>query len=383
MKLKPCLLLLPTLLLAACGGGGHGHDNDTPTANIAVVAARAGDYSSGAVSLVERTAPFTAHNNLNATVSDIAVRADGDHFFMLRKFGSNQISRYETATPTTATYTYSTNDDDGLDSNPYDIVVASPSKAYLLRYGSGKLWIVDPSASDEADFKTGEIDLSAYDADGVPEMSAGLIRDGKLYVALQRLQNFAATQNGHVVVIDIASDAVEQDIELPVRDPVRLLALPDSDDLLVVADGGYDGAFGTQYDGGIVRLDPIAGSATLQIDDGDAETHLYGTFVDAVIADGHRAYLIGSNGFGDTANSLYRFDPASDAAPLAVDGFTDGDFGSLAVDPDGQLWIARTSAAAPGLTVLGFDGDSETVDSALIDTVLAPINVDFGYAPGE
>src|SRR3546814_3723342 len=62
-------------------------------------------------------------------------------------------------------------------------------------------------------------------------MSAGLIKDGKLYVALQRLQNFAATQSGYIAVIDTATNT-EIDtgkgsnglkgIELPVNDPVRL-----------------------------------------------------------------------------------------------------------------------------------------------------------------
>src|SRR3546814_7880777 len=80
-------------------------------------------------------------------------------------------------------------------------------------------------------------------------MSAGLIKDGKLYVALQRLQNFAATQSGYIAVIDTATNT-EIDtgkgsnglkgIELPVNDPVRLALVPNSDDLLVVADGGFD-----------------------------------------------------------------------------------------------------------------------------------------------
>lgn len=390
MTFKKTLLLLPTLLLAACGGGNGGHD-DNATANVAVVATRAPDYSSGAISLVD-TAAYAAQNNLNATISDIVVRADGDHYFVLRRFGADQIVRYDAATPTTPTYTYSTNDSGESGSNPYDLIVASPTKAYLLRYGSGKIWIVDPSATSETNFKTGEIDLSAYDADGVPQMSAGLIRNGKLYVALQRLDDsFAATRSGYVAVIDTTTDT-EIDtgrgsnglkgIELPVNDPVRLAPVPDSDDVLVLADGGYVN-FAQQYNGGVVRIAASGYGTSLLLDDGDDESHPYGTLIDMAVASDDRAYVVGSTGYIDTSNSLYRFDPGSAAAPVAISGFTGKDLGALAVDPDGRLWITRTSNAAPGLSVLGFDGTAETVDKDLIDTTLTPINIDFVSTPGE
>src|SRR3546814_15307735 len=104
MKLKPCLLLLPTAILAACGGGNGGHD-DSSLINVAVVATRAPDYSSGAVSLVDTTPPFAASNNENPNrnTSDLAVRADGDHYFLFAKFVVNKISRYDEATLNTAT----------------------------------------------------------------------------------------------------------------------------------------------------------------------------------------------------------------------------------------------------------------------------------------
>src|SRR3546814_2561020 len=53
------------------------------------------------------------------------------------------------------------------------------------------------------------------------------------------------------------------------------------------------------------------------------------------------------------------------------------------VDPYGQLWIGRSSDAAPGLSVLGFDGSTETVNKALIDTVLTPLNIDFVSAAND
>ena len=261
-----------------------------------MVATAAPDFSSGAISLALDKSPYTVQNGLDATTSDLSVRGAGDHFFLIRRYGTDTISRYAANTPTAAVYTYSTQDaGDQADSNPYDIVVLNDTKAYLIRYGSSNLWIVNPSATSEANFKIGSIDLSAYGVGGgAPQMSAGLIKNGKLYVAMQCLDNtnfsLPATQNGYVAVIDTSTDkeiatgdanATLKGIALPVRDPVRLASVPGSDAVLVDADGGYDGDFNQQYDGGIVSIDPDhAYATTLLVDDGDSETHPYGTIVE-------------------------------------------------------------------------------------------------------
>lgn len=392
MKLKTCLLLLPTAILAACGGG-HGNNDDASLINVAVVATRAPDYSSGAVSLVDTTPPFAASNGRNSNAnSDLTVRADGDHYFLFAKFNSNTISRYDAATPNTATYTYSTNAPGEENSNPYDLIVASPTKGYLIRYGSAKIWIVNPAATSKDAFKTGEIDLSAYDTDGIPEMSAAVLKGGKLYVALQRLQNFAATQNGYVAVIDTVTDTeIDTDtgsdglkgIELPIFNPTNLAVVPGTNKILVIGAGDY-GSFPDYippYNGGIASVDTSSNTVSLLVDDGNAEVHPYGQFNALAIVESDRAYFIGSTGFAD--QTLYRFDPGSDAAPVAVSGFVDQQLGALAVDPDGQLWVGRTNDAAPGLSVLGFNGTTETVNKDLIDTVLTPINIDFVSAASE
>src|SRR3546814_16569146 len=111
MKLKPCLLLLPTAILAACGGGNGGHD-DSSLINVAVVATRAPDYSSGAVSMVDTTPPFAASNkeNQNRDTSDLADRADGVHYLLLANFGVNKISINDAAMPNTPNSTNPPND---------------------------------------------------------------------------------------------------------------------------------------------------------------------------------------------------------------------------------------------------------------------------------
>lgn len=384
MKLQRLLPALLVLTLTACDNGGGGNDA-LIGADAAVIATRAPDYGSGAVSIAELGAPFAVQNNLNGTTSDIAVRSGGDHYFLIERFGSNRIKRFSASAPTTQVYSYSTQDaGDTTDSNPYDVIVVSPTKAYVLRYGSGKLWVVNPSATSEAGFKINEIDLSMYDADGVPEMSAALLSNGRLYVAMQRLETFSSVKNGYVAVIDVATDteirtgaadATLKGIELPLRNPTGLVAEPGSNNILVVADGGFDN-FSPVYEGGIARINTTSFATTILVDDGNDESHPRGQILSLTLASATRGYFHAGSAFTDN-QTLYRFNPSTNDEPVAVTGVQNVAIGTIAVAPDGNLWLTRTEAAAPGITVLGFAGGTETTVKDRINTVLIPMNFDF------
>lgn len=386
MKIRTLAIMAPIALLAACSDSNKASG---PIENGVVVAARASDYSSGALSLLSFEAPFTATNGVNATISDIAVRADGDHYFLIERFDSNRISRHLASDPETPVYQYSTqSDEEGGNSNPYDILVASPTKAYVLRYGSPILWIVNPSAATEAEFKVGEIDLSHYDADGTPEMAAGLIQDGLLYIAMQRLEFFSPVQSGYLAIIDTLTDEeIDTEtgdlpgVELPVRNPVQIVADPSSDDLLIVGNGGSnysDSGFIPVYEGGLVRFNPGTYDVTLQLDDGETGNAPFGQFTALALVDGSRGYFIGStlNGFG-SSETLFRFNPSGTDAPQAVTGFTDTALSDIRADSQGRLWVGLSSITAPGIAVLQADDNSEQVLNEHIDTLLVPLNIDF------
>lgn len=380
--------LLVTVLISACSSGDN-QFRGTPDASdvSAVVATRASDFSSGAVSLINAET-LTGQNNLAPTTSDILVRAAGEQFFVIERFDSNTVKRFDLDTPNTPNLTASTQDpDDTAQSNPADLLIVSPTKGYLLRYGSGTLWIVNPSAETEGDFYIDEIDLSHYDADGVPEMSAGVIDQGLLYVAMQRLENFASVKSGYVAVIDIGSDE-EVDtgnnpdlpgIELPLQSPTGLIIDPASLDLLAIGSGGFDGSFTPVFEGGIARIDTGAFTAELLLDDGSAESAPFGQFGELVAISGTQAYFTAGEPFA--AQTLYRFDPTTDADPVAVDGFIDQELGALAVDPLNRLWVARADTEAPGISLLDVSGGGETVTGSRINTSLIPINIDFAVLP--
>ena len=385
--------LLVTVLISACSSGDN-QFRGTPDASdvSAVVATRASDFSSGAVSLINAET-LTGQNNLAPTTSDILVRAAGEQFFVIERFDSNTIKRFDLDTPNTPNtpnLTASTQDpDDTAQSNPADLLIVSPTKGYLLRYGSGTVWIVNPSVTSEAGFKTGEIDLSHYDADGVPEMSAGLVDQdqGLLFIAMQRLENFASVKSGYVAVIDIGSDE-EVDtgnnpdlpgIELPLQSPTGLIIDPASLDLLAIGSGGFDGSFTPVFEGGIARIDTGAFTAELLLDDGSADSAPFGQFGELVAISGTQAYFTAGEPFA--AQTLYRFDPTGDAEPVAVDGFIDQELGALAVDPLNRLWVARADTEAPGISLLDVSGGGETVVGSRINTSLIPINIDFAVLP--
>ncbi len=388
-SLHTALWFTAASLITACSSGGDGPFSTAPEADdvVAVVAARAPDFSSGAVSLVNG-GTFAAQNNLGATISDIRVRVAGDQYFVIERFGSNQIKRFNLSAPNNATLTASTQGDgDTGDSNPADLLIVSPSKGYLLRYGSGSLWIVNPSATDEAGFYQDEIDLSHYDADGVPEMIAAVIDNGRLFVALQRLEGFAAVKSGYVAVIDLNTDEeiitgeaeALPGIELPFRNPTGLVLDQGSAGLLVIASGGFDGSFNPVFEGGIARIHNNNFSVESLLEDGTADNAPFGQFGELAAVTGDRAYFTAGTPFGP--QTLYRFNPTNDTTPVAVDGFAEVEIGPLAVDPLDRLWVGRAETAAPGLNVLDFVGGQESVVDELIDTELTPINIDFLIAP--
>jgi len=73
-------------------------------------------------------------------------------------------------------------------SNPQSLIFASDSKAYIPRFQSTKMWVVNPATTDESGFKLGTVDLSAYvDDDGLPEMTQGVVVGDKLFLLVQRL----------------------------------------------------------------------------------------------------------------------------------------------------------------------------------------------------
>lgn len=368
-------------LLAACGSSDSDIDLIVDGPQLAVVTTTASDFTSGAHALVEIEAPYQTTDDLDAAESDISVTTYGEHIFKLRRFNLDTVTKYRLDAPATPVWQYSTLDaDDSSSANPYDLVFAATDKAFLLRYGSDTAWITDPSvgANQEADFKTGELDLSAYNPqneDGSiasnPNMAAGLVVNGQLYVAMQRFDDNFNLHDAYVAVFDLGTDTEIQTgqdpvlpgIPLPVRNPMALDYDPTLDRIFVVGAGSTFPS--SDYSGGIAVIDPSSFETELLIDD----TASTGSFGAMEVVSQDRGYLITSAGFAN--NTLVAFDPrdgsfynSTAGQPGAVAGLSQTNLTTLAADIGDRLWVGRGSDSNPGLTVI------DTLDDSVVQSLI-------------
>lgn len=186
-----------------------GDVKDTPS--FAVVQTVAPDYSGSEVVTVDPATQQVTKGYYIKDGSDYTVRSYMNDVYHIGRFNIDTISKYNVDALDTAVWTHTTQETgDSNSRNPYDIVAVSETKAYVIRYGSSKVWIINPQATAAEDFKIGELNLEAYVPDNntndTPRPSSGTIADGKLFIALQRLSDSYAPNTAYIAVFDIETD---------------------------------------------------------------------------------------------------------------------------------------------------------------------------------
>ena len=366
-------LLFCSILITGCSDNDKSRLQATDKAAIINTA----NFTSGAnleiVDLLAGGALQSEEGSYDDGQSDYTVTSYGEHFYRIGRKDIDTVSKYSIQEPGQAIYTYSTIDDpNDPTSNTYEIVFESNSKAYMIRYESNAIWVVNPSAETEADFKLGEIDLSAYRRNNtVPNMAGGVIVDDKLYVIMQRLDGWTATAGeSWVAVIDTATDTeIDTDttdapaslkgIQLDVANPQKIIYDTNSDLLFVQAIGTYSG----DYIGGVETIDPTDFSNNLLIDD-DASTAL---IADIAIINDTLGYIVTYAGWGD--NTLYAFNPANGAiSDSATAGISSLNIADLNTDENGWLWVSIAESADPRVEVV------DTMSDNIIHTISTTYN---------
>ena len=151
-KLVGCACMLSAMIIGTLPVTAY-----SDTTQNAIIATAAADYSSGAhcIADVEPVGgPRTIQTNLLPTISDIMVAAYEDYFYRIERYQRDNITKFDIAAPDTPVYQYSVLDSGETGSaNPHAMIFLNSEKAYLLRYGKAKAWIVNPSAETEAAFK--------------------------------------------------------------------------------------------------------------------------------------------------------------------------------------------------------------------------------------
>ena len=157
--------------------------------------------------------------NLFGVHSDAVVRYQDGRIYVINRLGQDNIIALDAADPRTPLIQFSV----GNGTNPQDIEIVAPDKAYVALYERSELLVVDPRSGAVR----GRIDLSAFaDGDGLPEV-ARMVRIGsRLYLSCQRLDRngtWGPTDDSFLAVIDIESDAlIDTD---PARDGVQGIRL--------------------------------------------------------------------------------------------------------------------------------------------------------------
>jgi streptogramin lyase len=379
-------LLLATL--AGCAGGQvTGPDFTPPPPAVAASAfVVTTDFQTGSFATFGLDAPTAVARNLGRIHSDaVALYHDG-LVYVINRLGGDSIQALDPQAGFATLWECSV----GNGANPHDLIFAAPDKAYVTLYERTELLIVDPSVGPSCDgFVRGSIDLAALaDADGVPEMDTGAIIDGRLFVALERLDRDTFLQpreQAVLAVIDVASDTLlDVDPATPESDGIVLTGknpftggrglMRDTDGNIVLNEVG---SFGDLADGGIERVDPqrltSLGFLMTEVDFG-------GNLTDFVLVDAHIGYAIVAD--LEFRNLLVRFDPTERrvvATLLASDEY----LVDLELEPTrGEIYLTDRTLKRPGIRIFRASDGTE-LTSVPIDTGLPPFDVVFLPAPGS
>ncbi len=313
------------------------------------------DFTTGALSAADLASRAVA-SDVASVHSDATLRWWGGRLYVVNRFGQDNIQVIDPTSGYATLRQFST----GNGSNPQDIAIVSATKAYVSCLGLAQLLIVNPAAGAV----TGSIPLARFaDADGLPEASRMALVDGRLFVALQRLVDFAATETSLVAVIDTEADTVldvdpgrpgVQAIPLVGRNPVTTLEYDRFGGRLLI---GCAGAYGV-LDGGIEAIpvvptgDIIVPGAPLFASAGYVITEqaLGGDIGDiACLLPGHSYAIVSDASFDASVVSWSAVTGQKLATVYKPGGFSLPDMAvSLSRD---ELWVCDSRPVSPGLRV--------------------------------
>lgn len=370
--LKPALLL-SSIGLVACGSGSSSTSaTKIECSDCAVIASVAADFGSSGIDFAETTFPYSVQTGFaEQDLSDIRAVTYGDYFYRLGRYQQDNISKWSFDNANRPAWEFSV----GSFSNPYDVVFVSENKAYILLWGAAKILVVDPSVSsnsEEANFKIGEIDLSAYDQGTGSNAASAILDNGYLYVVLEGLDSNYVPQTSHLIKIDTMTDT-EEDVNGVVDGKGYALNVKNAGDLEILDDSIYVSGKGRyasvsagrpdpELTGGIEKVDISFDTfaSTLLVDDDNVNVGAQITGIE--IASATTGYFTRYNAWQDI--DIIKFNPSTgevEAQPLA--GYDSKDIRFIEVDHANQLWVGLGSATAPRIEIIS------TVDGSLLGNI--------------
>lgn len=342
------------LALAACTPP-DGDDTSDATPHGAVVSTT--DFAVGALAAVDLDT-FAVDDALATTSSDPFVQVEDGLVYQVNGFGVDSVSVYEPGAFDAPVAQFST----GTGTSPR-YVARIDDKLFVSLYETDHLAVLDPDDGTSL----GEVDLSAWaGTDGIPEAATMVEANGKLYVALERLDRTDGAwsdDGGHVVEVDPATLTVARG--WAVGPSPKVYPHPTDPAKLMVRTGLY-----AQAVGGVGELDPAA--ATQPARTLDAATLGFGISEWAAAPTG-KAIAIAEH--ADYSYTVECYHP--DQGVATVLGPTFDWLANPAVDDRGRAWIPlRSFDGASGLVVID-TATCAVVSTAPIGTILPPYMVAF------
>ena len=378
------LSLLATIGLTACNFGSDNKDEErTPVPVQAFIQTVSPDFSSSEVVAVDVETLQLSSGYYKKVKSDYTLVTNEDAIYHIGRYGIDTIDKYMADLPDTPVWSFSTQDnEDGVSRNPYNIAFASDSKAYVIRYGSSKVWIINPNAMQIEDFKIGELDLSAYAENNgnTPSPSAAIVSNGKLFIAMQRVDDNWNTQTAYVAVFDTSTDT---EIETHASDADSVKGIPLSgvnplEQSLFVFDNEVfvttrDSYASLDLSG---RLIEAINTETFELRQvlkaTDIEDNVSANIQSSVIESADKGYFYATKSVFEPAyhelSALYEFNPTTgEITQENIAGTGEEDINFMAFDPKGYLWLSIGSDTTPGIDIIDTKTNSKFTDRLLTD----------------
>ncbi len=340
-------------------------DPNHPTGNTAIVLGANFTDPIGTVNTLTIDPPRTAQTNLATTHSDAMVRSFGNRVYVINRLGADNIQVID-PTDFSTLYQFST----GNGTNPQDIFVPSPTKAYVTLYQPednrspnmtvDDLLVFDPTTGHILQ----TIDLTPYtrnDGDRFARASSMLLIGDYLYIAVQDMPGDLSKppdQPGKLVRLDTRTDQIDHALVLTGYDPFTMTTSPETGKIYLGCADFFD--LNSPY-GGIEVVDPTTmRSEGIYLDDA-----VLGGWIGDLDVSGNKGYVVlGLPDFSE--NRVVRFSLDPSAPEITILYRSPGYLQDIAIDENGLLLIGERDPNRNGVVFL------DPASGAVID---GPINL--------
>ena len=330
------------------------------------------DYSSGCASVIWLDPDYTTDICVAPVHSDAVAHWYGGLVYVINRAGADNIQILDPEDDFSTLSQHST----GNGTNPKDIAFVSPSKAFVSTYDSNDLLIMNPSTGTHL----GTIDLSQFaDGDGLCEMDHMLMKDGILFVSIQRIDRnnyWMPIGDSYIAVIDAAADTlIDVDPGTPGKQAIPLTASNPFTDLKFDHDGytilvACAGLWGVA-DGGIEMIDPVSMSSQgFMI----TESSAGGDINEFEILSATKGYMIVATPSFTT--DLVPFNPSTGSVGTPLHSPPGWVFNDIEISPEGELFVADQTETAPGIWIWDTSADT-LLTSSPKSTGLPPFQICF------